>query len=70
MTQQWDGVTLANTLKTVAAEQGLKFPQLAMPLRLCLTGSTQTPSVDALLQVLGAELVLTRLQTLLANYPA
>ena len=37
------------------------MPQLAMPLRKLLTGREQTPSLDAVLELLGRETVLTRL---------
>ena len=37
------------------------MPQLAMPLRLLLTGRAQTPSIDAVLELLGRETVLQRL---------
>jgi glutamyl-tRNA synthetase len=39
----------------------LKMPQLAMPLRQIVTGRPQTPSIDAVLELLGRELVLARL---------
>ena len=41
--------------------RGLKMPQVAMPLRHIVTGRTQTPSIDAVLELLGREMVLTRL---------
>ena len=37
------------------------MPQLAMPLRLLVTGQLQTPSVDAVLALLGRQVVLERL---------
>jgi glutamyl-tRNA synthetase len=37
------------------------MPQLAMPLRVLVTGRTQTPSVDAVLELLGRETVIARL---------
>jgi glutamyl-tRNA synthetase len=37
------------------------MPQVAIPLRVALLGQPQTPSIDALLGVMGRELVLTRL---------
>jgi glutamyl-tRNA synthetase len=48
-------------LKDVAKASGLKMPQLAMPLRRIVTGRTQTPSIDAVLELLGRETVLQRL---------
>jgi glutamyl-tRNA synthetase len=37
------------------------MPQLAMPLRQIVTGRTQTPSIDAVLELLGRDTVLERL---------
>jgi glutamyl-tRNA synthetase len=37
------------------------MPQLAMPLRHIVTGRTQTPSIDAVLELLGRDTVLLRL---------
>ncbi|MNO03964.1 Glutamate--tRNA ligase [compost metagenome] len=48
-------------IKTVLADRGLKMPQLAIPLRVAVTGQTQTPAVDAVLALLGKETVLKRL---------
>jgi glutamyl-tRNA synthetase len=45
--------TLSAALKQVLVEFGLKMPQLAIPLRVALSGRTQTPSIDAFLEVLG-----------------
>ena len=45
----------------VLKESGLKMPELAMPARLLVTGRTQTPSLDAVLELLGRETVLARL---------
>jgi glutamyl-tRNA synthetase len=38
------------------------MPQVAMPLRQVVTGRTQTPSIDAVLELLGRETVLARLR--------
>jgi glutamyl-tRNA synthetase len=37
------------------------MPQLMMPLRVLLTGQTQTPAIDAIMEVLGRDEVLARL---------
>jgi len=47
-----------------AAEQGLKMPQLAVPLRV-RDGRTQTPSIDAVLELIGRDAVLQRLDAAL-----
>jgi glutamyl-tRNA synthetase len=57
----WQRGPLNETLKEVAKSSALKMPQLAMPLRRIVTGRTQTPSIDAVLELLGRETVLQRL---------
>jgi glutamyl-tRNA synthetase len=37
------------------------MPKLAMPLRVILTGQAQTPSVDAVITLIGREKVLAKL---------
>jgi glutamyl-tRNA synthetase len=49
----------------VIGELGLKMPQLAVPLRVAVTGRTQTPSIDAVLEVFGRDAVLARLRVAL-----
>src|SRR5690349_14849800 len=60
-TARWDRAALGETIKEVVKSSGLKMPQLAMPLRRLVTGRTQTPSIDAVLELLGRETVLHRL---------
>jgi glutamyl-tRNA synthetase len=57
----WDKPSLGTAMKSVLASSGLKMPQLAMPLRVLVTGRAQTPSIDAVLELLGRETVLARL---------
>jgi glutamyl-tRNA synthetase len=58
---EWNKVALSATLKEVLAAHGLKMPQLAMPLRLMLTGQLQTPSIDAVVELFGRDVVSARL---------
>jgi glutamyl-tRNA synthetase len=64
-TARWDRAALGETIKEVVKSSGLKMPQVAMPLRRLVTGRTQTPSIDAVLELLGRETVLHRLTTYL-----
>lgn len=57
----WDKAALTQAIKDTMAEQGLKMPQVAIPLRVAVLGVTQTPAIDAVLEVLGRERVLARL---------
>jgi glutamyl-tRNA synthetase len=58
---EWNKAALAVMLKEVLSKHSLKMPQLAMPLRLLLTGQLQTPSIDAVIELFGRETVLKRL---------
>jgi glutamyl-tRNA synthetase len=58
---QWTEDGLSQTLKTWAAAHGKKLSDVAMPLRIAMTGSTASPSVFAILSVLGRDEVLARL---------
>ena len=61
----WQTAELSQAVKQTAAESGLKMPQLAIPLRVALLGLPQSPSIDAVLEVLGRERVLERLAAVL-----
>jgi glutamyl-tRNA synthetase len=58
---EWSTANVNAAFKEVLAEQGLKMPQLAMPVRVLVMGTPQTPSVDAVLFLCGKEKVLARL---------
>jgi glutamyl-tRNA synthetase len=58
---EWNTANVSAAFKEVLTEQGLKMPQLAMPVRVLVMGTPQTPSVDAVLWLCGKEKVLARL---------
>jgi len=62
----WERKALGAAVSGAAKAAGLKMPQLAMPLRRILTGREQTPSIDAVLELLGREVVLARIARALA----
>jgi glutamyl-tRNA synthetase len=59
---EWQTANIAAEMKAVLATHGLKMPQLAIPVRVAITGQTQTPSVDAVLWLTGRDQVLARLE--------
>ena len=65
----WDRAGISAAMKAVVAEHKLKFPKLAMPLRVMVTGEPQTPSVDATLELIGREQVLSRMALELKVFP-
>ena len=58
----WDKTSIAAAIKAVLTATGLKMPQLAMPVRVLVLGTAQTPSLDAVLELLTREKVLARLR--------
>ncbi len=58
----WDKAAIATVMKEVLQKHNLKMPQLAMPARVLLLGTPQTPSLDAVLALFTREDVLKRLR--------
>ena len=61
-TGDWSQSAIAAALKATLTEFGLKMPALAMPVRVLVMGTPQTPSVDAVLFLQGREKVLANLR--------
>ena len=64
---EWQRPKLNEAIKAVVGKFGQKMPRIAMPLRVMLLGQTQTPSIDAVLELLGRDAVLARMQPYLAE---
>jgi len=62
----WTREAILAALKAAAAAHGLKPPQVMMPLRVLVSGTTQTPAIDAVLALLGREATRARLAAGLA----
>ncbi len=57
----WTAENIHNLFKPFCTQEGIKMGLLGMPLRVLVCGTTQTPSVDAVLALIGKEEVLKRL---------
>jgi glutamyl-tRNA synthetase len=57
----WEAPAIAAAIKETLAVCQLKMPQLAMPVRVLVMGTAQTPSLDAVLALSQKEIVLSRL---------
>ncbi|MEK7877832.1 MAG: glutamate--tRNA ligase [Pseudomonadota bacterium] len=66
----WNRASISDSIKGAAAAHGLKLPKIAMPLRVMVTGETQTPSIDATLELIGRDQVLARMSAQLQHFPA
>ena len=58
---EWSKAATAVAIKQVLADTGLKMPQLAMPVRVLVLGTPQTPSLDAVLALMTREKVIAKL---------
>jgi glutamyl-tRNA synthetase len=60
----WSREAINEAIKETLRATGLKMPQLAMPVRVLVMGTAQTPSLDAVLALCTREQVLQRLQSI------
>ena len=65
----WKRERIGEAIKAVVAAHKLKMPKIAMPLRVMVTGEAQTPSVDAVLELIGRDEVLARMEKQLKAFP-
>ncbi len=59
---EWNKSAISAAIKQMLLDTGLKMPQLAMPLRVLVLGTPQTPSVDAVLELMSRGDVISRLR--------
>ena len=62
---QWEKDAIGQAIKETLAKYQLKMPKLAMPLRLLVTGQTQTPAIDATLALFAQHAVIVRMTSIL-----
>jgi glutamyl-tRNA synthetase len=67
LVEKFDAAEIEAALKTAAARLGVKLGAIVHPTRLAATGSTVGPSLYHLLEVLGKEKVLSRIDRALAT---
>ena len=58
----WNKAAIALVIKEVLSAHALKMPQLAMPARVLLMGTPQTPSLDAVISLFSKDEALKRLK--------
>lgn len=68
-TETWSRQVIHDAIKSAAGAFNVKLPKVAMPLRVAVTGETQTPSIDAILELLGKMETLRRINQQLLNFP-
>ena len=60
-TIEWNAEAIHAAINEVVTQYALKFPKLAMPLRVMLCGTAQSPSIDQVMAILGQKETLARL---------
>jgi glutamyl-tRNA synthetase len=60
----WDKASISAAIKDVITSHSLKMPQLAMPVRVLVMGTAQTPSLDAVLALHRQQDVIDRLRSM------
>ncbi len=58
---EWNRESIKQEIKNTAKQHDVKLPKIAMPLRVMVTGVTHTPSIDTVLELLGREESLKRM---------
>ena len=58
---EWNAEAIHHAINEVVTQFQLKFPKVAMPLRVLLTGIAQSPSIDQVMALLGRDEVLSRI---------
>ncbi len=64
----WSKDKIKQIIKSIVKEHGVNFPKVAMPLRVMVTGETHTPSIDAVLELLGREESLKRMHAQIKHF--
>jgi glutamyl-tRNA synthetase len=61
----WQAEQIHHVINEAVTQYQLKFPKVAMPLRVMLTGNAQSPSIDQVMALLGKDEVLARINSAL-----
>jgi glutamyl-tRNA synthetase len=61
----WQTEAIHHEIEATVTSNSLKFPKVAMPLRVMLTGIAQSPSIDQVMALLGKDEVLARINSAL-----
>ncbi len=61
----WQAEHIHHAINDAVTQNQLKFPKLAMPLRVMLTGIAQSPSIDQVMALLGKVEVIARIKQLI-----
>ena len=61
----WNSKLLNEFINTYCEERSLKFRDIGIPLRIALTGSTSSPSIVHIMEILGEHQTIDRLNIII-----
>lgn len=64
--ETWEAAHINQVLQSVVKSAGVKFPNLALPLRVAISGDAATPSIDITVKLVGRERTLLRVKNALS----
>ena len=67
---QWQAESIQESVQAVVTENEVGFAKVAQPVRIAVTGSTMSPSIDLTLELLGKEKSMARLKKALDVFTA
>lgn len=59
---EWTKDDIKGVIKGIVAEQSVGFAKVAQPIRIALLGDTNSPSIDAIVELVGRDFALERIQ--------
>ncbi len=66
--EDWNSDEIGRAVKSFATEQGIRFPEVAQPLRIAVSGSAATPSIDQTLWLVGKDRSLRRIEKAIRRF--
>jgi glutamyl-tRNA synthetase len=65
----WEPASIAEAIDSLCQELEIKFPKVAQPLRVAITGGSMSPSIDLTLAWTGKERTIERIKNAIAMIP-
>ena len=65
--EKWDQISIKEVIDKAVSELDIGFGKIGLPLRLALTATVNSPSIDLVCEILGKDIVLKRLDNFLSK---
>ena len=63
--EKWDQISIKEVIDKAVSELDIGFGKIGLPLRLALTATVNSPSIDLVCEILGKDIVLKRIDNFL-----